>query len=57
MIPMEAVDVAAISQSVASSANLLATSAGENGGYFYPVAGLSLLAALILYLSPPLADE
>jgi hypothetical protein len=55
MISMEHADVA-LSQ-VASSANLIATSAGENGGYFYPVAGIAFLAALILYLSPPLADE
>lgn len=55
MMPVEVVDVA--TSNIAQNANLIATSAGDFGGYFYPVAGLGLLAALILYLSPPLADE
>lgn len=55
MISMEHVDVALTN--IAANANLIATSAEENGGYFYPVAGLGLLAALILYLSPPLAAD
>lgn len=55
MIPVEVVDAAV--SNVASSANLLATNAEEFGGYFYPVAGLGLLSALILYLSPPLASD
>jgi hypothetical protein len=41
----------------AQNANVIATSSGDFGGAFYPVAGLTLLGALILYLSPPLADE
>lgn len=55
MMPVENIDVAV--SNVASSANLIASSVGDFGGYFYPVAGLGLLAALILYLSPPLASD
>ena len=55
MIPVEVVDIAA--SNVAQNANLIATSAGDFGGYFYPIAGIGLLASFILYLSPPLADE
>jgi hypothetical protein len=47
-------DVATMTTSIAQNVNLIATSAGENGGYFYPVAGLASIAAIILYLSPPL---
>ena len=54
MIPVEAVDVVS---SVASSANVIASSANDFGGYFYPVTGLISLGAIILYLSPPLAGE
>ena len=50
------VDVDMVS-SFAQNANVIATSSGDYGGAFYPVAGLVLLGALILYLSPPLADE
>lgn len=56
MLPVENLDVA-LSNFVYNNANLIATSAEENGGYFYPVAGLGLLAALILYLSPPLVSN
>ena len=56
MIPVEVVDVDAVS-TMAQSSNLIASSAGDFGGYFYPIAGLGLLSALILYLSPPLVDE
>lgn len=55
MLPLENMDVAI--SNIVSNSNLIATSAGDNGGYFYPVAGIALLASLILYLSPPLADE
>ena len=55
MIPVEVVDFAATN--VAQNANLIATSAGDFGGYAYPIVGLGFLAAFILYLSPPLADE
>jgi hypothetical protein len=55
MMPVENVDVAM--SSVVSNSQMIASSVGDFGGYFYPVAGLALLAALILYLSPPLADE
>lgn len=50
----EAVDV--VSQ-VADNAQLIASSVSDNGGYFFPVAGLGSLGAIILYLAPPLADE
>jgi hypothetical protein len=56
MIPMEAAAVPS-SDAVASVSSLIATSAGDNGGYAFPVIGIALLATLILYLSPPLADE
>lgn len=55
MLPIENVDV--VVSSVAQNANLIATNADEFGGFFYPVAGIGLLAALILYLSPPLASD
>ena len=56
MMPVDVVDVDAVSN-FAQNANVLASNAEDFGGYFYPVAGLGLLAALILYLSPPLVDE
>lgn len=55
MVPVET--ATEIMSSVAQNAQLIATNADEFGGYFYPVAGLALLATLILYLSPPLADN
>lgn len=54
MIPMEATEIVS---SVAQTTNMVATSADAFGGYFYPVTGLALLGALILYLSPPLSSE
>jgi len=36
---------------------LLAASESDFGGYFFPVVGLTLLGAIITYLSPPLKDE
>lgn len=44
-------------ESAASTANLIATSSDANGGAFFPVAGIVSLAALILYLAPPLVDS
>ena len=55
MVPLELIDVS-VSQ-VAANANLIATSAGDNGGYLFPIVGLGLLGATILFLSPPLASE
>lgn len=55
MVPVENIEVV-VNNVIAQNANLIATSADEFGGFFYPVAGLGLLAVLILYLSPPLAD-
>lgn len=43
--------------SVATSSNMVASSVGDFGGYFFPVIGLGALAALILFLAPPLVDE
>jgi hypothetical protein len=45
-----------VMESAVSTANLIATSAGENGGFFFPVAGIASLAALILFLAPPLKE-
>ncbi|KAH8061189.1 hypothetical protein SO694_00058167 [Aureococcus anophagefferens] len=36
---------------------LVAASENDFGGYFFPVAGLTLLGAIITFLSPPLKDE
>eukprot|EP00526_Cylindrotheca_closterium_P027147 CAMPEP_0113650484 /NCGR_PEP_ID=MMETSP0017_2-20120614/26867_1 /TAXON_ID=2856 /ORGANISM="Cylindrotheca closterium" /LENGTH=48 /DNA_ID=CAMNT_0000563007 /DNA_START=340 /DNA_END=486 /DNA_ORIENTATION=+ /assembly_acc=CAM_ASM_000147 len=42
---------------VATSTNMIASSVGDFGGYFFPVVGLGALAAFILFLAPPLVDE
>ncbi|GKZ00605.1 hypothetical protein MPSEU_001012700 [Mayamaea pseudoterrestris] len=55
MVPVEMID-ASVSQ-IAANANLIATSSTDNGGLLFPVVGLGLLAATILFLSPPLAPE
>ena len=36
---------------------LIAANEGDFGGYFFPTFGLGLLAAIIVFLAPPLADE
>eukprot|EP00632_Arachnochrysis_sp_CCMP2950_P013371 CAMPEP_0185692652 /NCGR_PEP_ID=MMETSP1164-20130828/2681_1 /TAXON_ID=1104430 /ORGANISM="Chrysoreinhardia sp, Strain CCMP2950" /LENGTH=94 /DNA_ID=CAMNT_0028359393 /DNA_START=34 /DNA_END=318 /DNA_ORIENTATION=- len=36
---------------------LVASSESDFGGYFFPVVGLTLLGAIITFLSPPLKDE
>jgi len=46
----------AVIESVITNANLIATESASFGGAFFPVAGLGSLAALILYLAPPLVD-
>ena len=51
---VEGSDVAV--SNVASNANLIASNVSDFGGYLFPVFGILSLAALILYLSPPLAD-
>jgi len=43
--------------SIAQSSELLASQAGDFGGYLFPVVGLAALGAVILVLAPPLADE
>lgn len=55
MIPLEATDVAV--SNIAANVNLIAASVDDNGGFFFPIVGLGAIAALILFLSPPLADE
>jgi hypothetical protein len=57
MLPVEGVDLLVNNAAAASSNVLLATSSSDFGGAFYPVAGIALLATLILYLSPPLSDS
>lgn len=44
------------SNQVASS-QMIASSVGDFGGYFFPLFGIVSLAGLILFLAPPLADE
>eukprot|EP00523_Entomoneis_sp_CCMP467_P006627 CAMPEP_0168732846 /NCGR_PEP_ID=MMETSP0724-20121128/7977_1 /TAXON_ID=265536 /ORGANISM="Amphiprora sp., Strain CCMP467" /LENGTH=92 /DNA_ID=CAMNT_0008779869 /DNA_START=66 /DNA_END=344 /DNA_ORIENTATION=- len=56
MMPVDVVDADAVS-TFAQNANVIASNADDFGGFFYPIAGLALLSALILYLSPPLVDE
>mmetsp|Transcript_18925 Transcript_18925/g.29697 ORF Transcript_18925/g.29697 Transcript_18925/m.29697 type:complete len:88 (+) Transcript_18925:66-329(+) len=46
-----------VMESAASTANLIATSNADNGGMFFPVAGIISLAALILFLAPPLKED
>ena len=48
--------IAEFSHQVASS-QMIASSVSDFGGYFFPVLGIGSLAALILFLAPPLADE
>eukprot|EP00539_Tryblionella_compressa_P000192 CAMPEP_0178745736 /NCGR_PEP_ID=MMETSP0744-20121128/7450_1 /TAXON_ID=913974 /ORGANISM="Nitzschia punctata, Strain CCMP561" /LENGTH=48 /DNA_ID= /DNA_START= /DNA_END= /DNA_ORIENTATION= len=48
--------MADFSSQVASS-NMVASSVSDFGGYFFPAAGLLTLAAIILFLAPPLVDE
>ncbi len=42
---------------VAATSNMVASSVTDFGGYLFPVFGIISLAALILYLAPPLVDE
>ena len=51
------VDPALVESAVATTNNLLATAAGDNGGFFFPAAGLISVGALILYLAPPLKED
>jgi len=44
-------------ESAVQTANIIATSSGDNGGLFFPAAGLLSLGALILFLAPPLKED
>jgi len=57
MAPMETVVNDIANTAIAQNANLIATSADDFAGYFYPAFGIAILAGIILYFSPPLADE
>eukprot|EP00633_Aureoumbra_lagunensis_P001621 CAMPEP_0197294336 /NCGR_PEP_ID=MMETSP0890-20130614/32135_1 /TAXON_ID=44058 ORGANISM="Aureoumbra lagunensis, Strain CCMP1510" /NCGR_SAMPLE_ID=MMETSP0890 /ASSEMBLY_ACC=CAM_ASM_000533 /LENGTH=73 /DNA_ID=CAMNT_0042769701 /DNA_START=37 /DNA_END=258 /DNA_ORIENTATION=- len=52
---VESVDVTAAATELNNM--LVAVSESDFGGYFFPAAGLTLLGAIIVYLSPPLKDE
>jgi hypothetical protein len=49
-------NVADFSQ-VAATSNMVASAVTDFGGYLFPVFGVGALAALILFLAPPLIDE
>jgi hypothetical protein len=51
------IDGSIIESTVTQATNLIATSGGDNGGFFFPVAGIGSLAALILFLAPPLKED
>ena len=42
---------------LATTSNMVASTVTDFGGYLFPVFGIISLAALILYLAPPLVDE
>lgn len=52
---IEGTDIAL--SNVAANANLVASAVTDFGGYLFPVFGIASLAALILFLAPPLVDE
>jgi len=49
------VDIA--TSSIAQTSQMVATNSGDFGGALFPVFGLGILGALLLFLAPPLADE
>ena len=51
------IDGSIIESTVTQATNLIATNGGDNGGFFFPVAGIGSLAALILFLAPPLKED
>jgi hypothetical protein len=46
-----------VMESAVNNANVIATSSSDFGGAFWPVAGIVSIAALILYLAPPLVGD
>jgi hypothetical protein len=46
-----------VMESAINNANVIATSSNDFGGAFWPVAGIVSIAALILYLAPPLVGD
>ena len=51
------IDGSIIESTVTQATYLIATNGGDNGGFFFPVAGIGSLAALILFLAPPLKED
>mmetsp|Transcript_9426 Transcript_9426/g.13556 ORF Transcript_9426/g.13556 Transcript_9426/m.13556 type:complete len:90 (+) Transcript_9426:80-349(+) len=44
-------------EAVNSASTVVASTVSDFGGYLFPILGIGSLAALILFLAPPLADE
>ena len=50
------IDVVQVHDAINTATTLIASTEKDFGGLLFPVGGIGLLAALILYLSPRLAD-
>jgi len=54
---LKAVPVAEVVEAFNSASAVVASTQTDFGGLLFPVGGIGALAALILYLSPPLSDS
>ena len=55
--PKMMIDASIVESAATNMPNLIATSSSDFGGAFWPVAGIVSIAALILYLAPPLVGD